>query len=391
MATINEELMKLESTKADIKSALVEKGQNPTDEFSSYAQNIRNIQSGGSIDQTACFVINNSNKDNIVWPTNWANYKYILISEDIEPYGVLNIPDLTVDYNNKLLLDTNPQGIPHWINWNLTINVPGYSIEYLYGMGGYHQGSSGDQSQLFNITYKGIGQDEVNASGCLSNLYGNVKVTFDNIKIKNALRMFQNSYLLGLELNGDFSQCITVEQMFDHANDDTELELNLTFPSLNLSQCTNFNSMFNNCYLFNEILPLDTSNSYNLSYMFLASPIIKIHEISVKNSESNDSMFGHSWSPNPIPRYILIKDIGYRESLTGESFYKTASNWGVEDSTIPLSVGARQSVIDSLITYSFDRAAAGYPTYTISLSTNTKALLTEEEIAQITAKGFTIA
>lgn len=62
--------------------------------------------------------------------------------------------------------------------------------------------------------------------------------------------------------------------------------------------------------------------------------------------------------------------------------------WGINTSAIP---EARQSLIDSLITYSFDRAAAGYSNCTIKLSAKTKALLTEEEIAQITAKGFTIA
>ena len=51
----------------------------------------------------------------------------------------------------------------------------------------------------------------------------------------------------------------------------------------------------------------------------------------------------------------------------------------------------RQSLIDSLITYSYDRASAGMDTATITLSANTKALLTEEEIAQITNKGFTIS
>ena len=51
----------------------------------------------------------------------------------------------------------------------------------------------------------------------------------------------------------------------------------------------------------------------------------------------------------------------------------------------------RQSLIDSLITYSYDRASNGMATATIKLHANTKALLTEEEIAQITNKGFTIS
>jgi hypothetical protein len=51
----------------------------------------------------------------------------------------------------------------------------------------------------------------------------------------------------------------------------------------------------------------------------------------------------------------------------------------------------RQSVVDSLLTYSYDRAANGMTTATIQLSAATKALLTDEEVAAITAKGFTLA
>lgn len=86
-------------------------------------------------------------------------------------------------------------------------------------------------------------------------------------------------------------------------------------------------------------------------------------------------------------RKFTIKDLGTKSSFTSGDFtYWTV--WGVNNAAIP---DARQSLIDSLITYSFDRAAAGYSKCTIKLSANTKALLTEEEIAQITAKGFTIA
>ena len=89
-------------------------------------------------------------------------------------------------------------------------------------------------------------------------------------------------------------------------------------------------------------------------------------------------------------KYALLKGLGTGSSMTSASF-GNFYNWGVEDETIPESVGARQSLIDTLITYSFDRVTAGYSACTISLSSTTKALLTEDEIAQITAKGYTIA
>lgn len=51
---------------------------------------------------------------------------------------------------------------------------------------------------------------------------------------------------------------------------------------------------------------------------------------------------------------------------------------------------ARQDLVDSLLTNSFDRASAGYSVFTITLSQETFNLLTEEEITAITNKGYTI-
>lgn len=51
----------------------------------------------------------------------------------------------------------------------------------------------------------------------------------------------------------------------------------------------------------------------------------------------------------------------------------------------------RRSLVDSLLTYSYDRAAAGWSAATVALSETVKARLTDEEIAAITAKGYTIA
>jgi hypothetical protein len=55
-----------------------------------------------------------------------------------------------------------------------------------------------------------------------------------------------------------------------------------------------------------------------------------------------------------------------------------------------ITVNARQDLVDSLITNSFDRATAGYSVFTITLSQETYNLLTEEEITAITNKGYTI-
>ena len=62
--------------------------------------------------------------------------------------------------------------------------------------------------------------------------------------------------------------------------------------------------------------------------------------------------------------------------------------WGINDET---TTDARQSLVDSLLTYSFDRATAGYSTCTITLDYACKKVLTADEKAQITSKGYTIA
>lgn len=61
---------------------------------------------------------------------------------------------------------------------------------------------------------------------------------------------------------------------------------------------------------------------------------------------------------------------------------------------IPWGTGGEESLESlklSLITESFDRAAAGYSAMTLTLNSQTKALLSAEEKAAIVAKGYTIA
>ena len=50
---------------------------------------------------------------------------------------------------------------------------------------------------------------------------------------------------------------------------------------------------------------------------------------------------------------------------------------------------SREGLIEALITNSLDRSA--FDPVSITLNSSTKALLTSDEIAQITSKGYTIA
>ena len=202
--------------------------------------------------------------------------------------------------------------------------------------------------------------------------------------------------------------CTSISHLFsnDLSTDDLEVHINTSDKLTDLSSlyCCTGNITISNTskvtdfgYAFSgmispELKEIDTSSGTNLnSIIYNCSNLIKVASLSLKslNTTISYSYFTGYVSISHL-RYVLLKDLGTGSSCTSVSF-KDWSNWGKEKETIPLSAGARQSLIDTLITYSYDRATAGYSTCTVELSTNTKALLTQDEIAQMTAKGYTLA
>ena len=160
----------------------------------------------------------------------------------------------------------------------------------------------------------------------------------------------------------------------------------------NTSNCTNFSQMFYKCSSLTLIPQLDTSSGTNFNHMFSGcSKLIKVESLSLKSLNTTIS-HGEFTEYNIMPnlRYVFLKDFGTGSNCTSAGFGYWRV-WGIEDETVELSAGARQSLIDTLITYSYDRATAGYSTCTVSLYADTKALLTQDEIAQMTAKGYTLA
>ena len=163
-----------------------------------------------------------------------------------------------------------------------------------------------------------------------------------------------------------------------------------TVPSFNVIKVTTFQKMFSGCNSITTIPELNTINVKKFTWMFEdCDKLTTIEGISFKSfSDSTmDMYYLISYSSNSSIRKAVFKDIGYN-SNTKKFDMSNIKNWGVNTSEIP---DARQSLIDSLITFSFDRASAGYPTCEIKLSSNTKPLLTSDEIAQIELKGYTIA
>ena len=221
------------------------------------------------------------------------------------------------------------------------------------------------------------------------NLYkGDTKLVYapniDTSNVTNMENMFSGCTSLQIVTNYNTSNATRMSYMFFNCYSLTSV------PKLDTSSANRVEYMFSNCSSLKLVPELDTSKVTNFSNMFGSCySLTTIEGISLK-SFSDSTMnryYIFGYGGNSSIRKAVFKDIGY-QSTAVQFDTERVDNWGVNTDEI---LDARQSLIDSLITYSFDRASAGYPTCEIILSTNTKALLTPDEIAQIEAKGFTIA
>ena len=103
----------------------------------------------------------------------------------------------------------------------------------------------------------------------------------------------------------------------------------------------------------------------------------------VTDDELFGGYFGANW-PQYRLEYLRIINLG-QSQRTAYNDLASPRRWGMD------SAENRQSLVNTLLTDSYDRAAAGLEPCTVKLYPAVKALLTAEEIAAITAKGFTIA
>ena len=228
--------------------------------------------------------------------------------------------------------------------------------------------------------------------------------TFDTSSVTSMNNMFYYCSSLTTIPELDTSNVTNMNYMFCYCQKLTSV------PALDTRNVTNMSDMFSRCSVLTSVPAFDTRNVTNMNNMFYyCSSLTTIPAFDTSNVNTFQDIFSGCFSltsiegisfksfsastmrssyltssQNSTIRKAVFKDIGYKS--TAKQFNTSyIENWGVNTDEIP---DARQSLIDSLITYSFDRASAGYPTCNITLSDNTRALLTEDEKAQIEAKGY---
>ena len=105
-----------------------------------------------------------------------------------------------------------------------------------------------------------------------------------------------------------------------------------------------------------EYVKVPNGTLYKLPLFSSETPNLVAVEGRIDMSNVTSSIYDFG-SYNTKLRKITFENLG---TDSAGNYINFKFDWGVEDPDNPLTQGARQSLIDSLITYSFDRAAAGY-------------------------------
>ena len=157
---------------------------------------------------------------------------------------------------------------------------------------------------------------------------------------------------------------------------------NLTsIPLFDTSNVNNMSSMFSNCSALISMSLFDTSNVTNMSNMFngcsnlTSIPLLNCSKI---NSGNNMNIFS-STNMSKLTDLGGFKDLGKVSSFNKPSYFLKSCPNLTKESVL--------NVINNL----YDRASAGYSVVTLPFNSASLALLSDEEKAIATNKGWTLA
>lgn len=186
---------------------------------------------------------------------------------------------------------------------------------------------------------------------------------------------YQSIEFIGLTVT-DVSTMTSMERMFDGCEKLTSLDLS----GLDTSAVTNMYAMFFYCMGIKSInlSGINTSSVTNMSSMFYECRALTSLDLSSFDTSSVTNMGGVFTGCKALTSLLLGPNVFKTSAVTSIDF-SDCSKW------------TNDTVVTSLVTNSYDRASAGLNTLTLQLHANTKAVLSDEQKAAITSKGYTIA
>lgn len=242
----------------------------------------------------------------------------------------------------------------------------------------WNNGNSGIASfQLLVTNTSSVNNMSYMFKGCSSLTSLDVS-NFDTSKVTSMYEMFSGcSSLTSLDVsNFDTSLATDIGAMFAYCQSLTSLDVS----NFETSKVTSMYAVFYGC---SSLTSLDLSNFNtllvtNMNSMFNGCSSLTYLDLSnfdTSGATGMGAMFSGCYSITSL--------------LLGQNFFKTSAVTIIDFSSC--SKWTNETVVTSLVTNSYDRAAAGLNTLTIKLHANTKEALTDEQKATITNKGYTIA
>ena len=231
-------------------------------------------------------------------------------------------------------------------------------------------------------------------------------------KVTNMRHMFSECRgLESVDFSGfDTSKVIDMSCIFS----DCEKLKSIDLSKFNTSTVTNMNGMFSCCRELTSLnlSNFDTSKVTDMGSMFSNCEKLESIDLSKFNTSAvtnMDGMFGgYRYDGTDYISGFTSLDLSSFDTssvtamdgmfslcpnltslILGPNFFKTSKVASVN--FLSCTKWTNDTVVTSLVTNSYDRATAGLNTMTLQLSANTKATLTDEQKAAITAKGYTIA
>ena len=342
--SIATKLAKLKTIKQDIKSALEEKGQTPSNVFSTYANNIRAIESGGGDTSQEDGVITrtlasySNDRVNSIGEYSFYNIKTLTNVEcpnvtSIGTYAFYNCTSLTnVEFPNVTTLDRYV-----FQNCKALVSVSMPLFEF---------------SRYTNNLFSGCSS--------LKNVYMPKVVRFDSYTFYQCTSLESIDFPLLHTINASFCrECTNLKQVnlpklglvASHAFDGCTSLTNISFPSGNRTA----DYCFTNCKALEsvDIGKLERIDAYAFSDCYILKSFTILNNTQVANLSSIYAFFNcyhilgttnSTYNPNGLKDgYIYVP-----ASLLSQ--YKVATNWTTYASQI---VGHQDYVVgDELINYS---------------------------------------
>ena len=242
----------------------------------------------------------------------------------------------------------------------------------------------------------------------VGNLYRNagnsvIRVAFDTSNVTDMASMFYYCSSLTSVLQFDTSNVTTMSYMFNNCRKLTSI------PQLDTSSVANMRNMFDNCVVLTSIPQLDTSSVTDMQQMFqYCKALVKLPDFNCVKVKNFGGASYNTWLYNcqniqkiGVVDCDSVTNIGYifgdssRTYLTefggcrnlGKASSVSNTNSSYFMAYAPnLTYESVMNVINGL----YDRASAGLSVLTLKLHANHLAMLSEDDIAIATNKGWTI-